>query len=171
MRARQGGIGTLVIIILVALVVIYIGNNYTGSFLNSTSKTSISAPSSMQQSQPVRITYDNLIPALSSNPIVQALPSNGIILLKFYNFNTGQRQWEKSYVLTKASAKEGTSPSPDITFSLHSKYLSQLTNQNFCGIIQAANKNGDLGTELGISKISLMWKYRSVMSYRSCLGF
>jgi len=167
MRTKQGKTSTLIIVILVVLAIIYISNNYTGSFLNSTSKTSISAPAT----QPVRITYDNIIPALSSNPIVQALPSNGIIWLRFYNFNTGQRQWEKSYVLTKGSAKEGTATKPDITLSIHSKYLSQLTNQNFCGIIQAAKKNGDLGTELGISKISLMWKYRSVMSYRSCLGF
>ena len=167
MKSRRGTIGTIVAVILVVLAIIYIGNNYTGSFLKSSSQSSVSAPAS----QAVRITYDNIIPALSSNPIIQALPSNGVIWLRFYNFNTGQRQWEKSYILTKSLAKEGTATSPDITLWIHSKYLSQLTNQNFCGIIQAAKQNGDLGTELGISKISLMWKYRSVMNYRSCLGF
>ena len=167
MRTKQSKSIIITIVILVAIAAIYIGSNYTGSSVNSSPKTSVSAPAS----QPVKITYENLAQALSSNPIVQALPSNGVIWLRFYNFNTGIRQWEKSYVLTKASVKEGTATKPDITLSIHSKYLSQLTNQNFCSIIQTANQNGDLGTELGISKLSLMWKYKSIMSYRSCLGF
>jgi len=107
--------------------------------------------------------------------MIKMLPENSIISLKFYNFNTGSRVWEKSYILNKGKVSEineGTykDMSPDITLSMHSKYLNELTDQNLCSIIRKAKSNNDLGIEMHISYAALLWKYRTVLKYKDCFG-
>ncbi|HVY01340.1 MAG TPA: hypothetical protein VHA12_01070 [Candidatus Nanoarchaeia archaeon] len=115
------------------------------------------------------ITYNNLPSELSSNAMIKALPKDSTILLKFYNFNTGERQWERSFTLTKGKVTQGGTEG-DIVLSLHSKYLSGLTTMNLCSVIQKANKAGDLGFETDLSKTALLWKFKSVLEYKSCFG-
>ena len=54
--------------------------------------------------------------------------------------------------------------------SIHSKYVSE--SYNFCNAIKQANRNGDLSYEVNpdLSKASLLWKYKSMMKYKDCLG-
>jgi len=118
---------------------------------------------------PVNVTYENIARVLSSNQIVKDLPAGATLLLRFYNFNTGTRQWEKSYIIKRGDVREG-SAAADMTIMINSKYLSELTSSNFCSVLQKAQRNGDFGTESTMSKLSLMWKYRSMMKYKSCLG-
>jgi len=80
------------------------------------------------------MTYENLPGILSKNDIVKDLPEKAVLLLRFYNFYTGERQWEKSYILTTGNAKEGLVENADMTIIIHSKYLSQMTPNNFCEI-------------------------------------
>ena len=117
----------------------------------------------------IAIDYNNLAPVLSSTSLIRDLPKNSVILLKFYNFNSGARQWEKSYVIKQGKVYEGNE-NADITLTLHSKYLSGLTTGNFCSMIQQAKKNGDLGIETSISSVSLAWKFKSMYKYKDCLG-
>lgn len=124
----------------------------------------------LQSSSPTPITYSNLAYVLSRNSMIQALPESSVILLKFYNFNSGERQWEKSYILTKGSVREGTA-NADLIILLHSKYLAELSENNLCNIIQKAKANGDFGTEMQLSTASFMWRYKSMMGYKSCFGF
>ena len=121
---------------------------------------------------PIKVGYNNMEEELSKNSLVQSLPKDSIILLKFYNFNSEERVWEKAYVLGKGEASEtpNFNEKADIVLSLDSKYLKELTNKNFCSIIQKANKNGDLGFETDLSKISLAWKFKSAYEYKDCLG-
>lgn len=128
----------------------------------STSTSSNSAPATS-------ITYQNLAPELSKNTIIKAIPEGSTILLKFYNFDSGEREWEKSYILKKGSITEGESDA-EIVLSLHSDYLKGLTNTNFCSVIQKANQNGDLGFETDLSKTALLWKFKSMMNYKECFG-
>jgi hypothetical protein len=116
------------------------------------------------------INYSNFEKEISKNYVIQALPNNAKIILKFYNFNAGKRQWEKSFILNKANVTEGTLKDPDITLSLNSKYLKELTNKNFCQIIQKTSNNGELGIDLGMSQVSLIWKYKNILKYRDCFG-
>ena len=120
-------------------------------------------------------TYENIEDVLSGNDMIKMLPENSIISLKFYNFNTGSRVWEKSYILKKGYAKElkeGITKdiNLDITLSMHSKYLNELTDQNLCSIIRKAKSNNDLGIEMHISYAALLWKYRTVLKYKDCFG-
>ncbi len=120
----------------------------------------------------VNITYSNLAPELSKNSMVKALPTGVEIVLKFYNFNSGVRKWETAFLIEKGNI---TVTSPDATaeivLTLHSKYLKGLTNKNFCSVIVQANKNGDLGFETNLSSVALAWKFKSMLQYKSCLGF
>jgi len=118
----------------------------------------------------IALNYTNLAPELSRSSMVNDIPDNAVLLLKFYNFNSGQRQWEKSFIIKKGEVKEGEEKS-DIILTLDSKYLKGLTNNNFCSVIQIANNNGDLGFETEMSKVSLAWKFKSMYQYRDCFGF
>ncbi|MBI2047294.1 hypothetical protein HYT26_03995, partial [Candidatus Pacearchaeota archaeon] len=109
------------------------------------------------------ITYSNIEQQLSQNSMVKALPDDAALLLRFYNFGTGERQWEKSYVLKKAYVKEmkegaAENEKTDIILSMHSKYLKKLTNRNLCSVIKNAKANGDLGFDTALSTAQLLWK-------------
>jgi len=125
----------------------------------------------ISSSQEIKLDYSNLAGFLSESNFVRDLPENSVLLLKFFNFNSGIRQWEKSFVIKRKDVKEGTYNTPDITLTLHSKYFSVLTNLNFCSVTKTANENRDLGFDTKHSKLVLMWKFRSMLKYRSCFGF
>jgi hypothetical protein len=118
------------------------------------------------------ITYQNIEQEWSGMGLVQDLPKDAEILLRFYNFNTGERQWEKSYVITKGELKEGWTDSPDITVVISSKYLNGggFTDQNFCSVVKKAQADGNLGFETHISDLAILWKYSGMKKYLSCLG-
>ena len=104
------------------------------------------------------------------NEIIQKLPENAKISLSFYNFNNGEREWDGDYLLTKGNVEKIKDDNVDIKMIMHSKYLSKLDANNFCFIINDAKRHGDFASELLISKTSALWKYKSVMSYKGCLG-
>lgn len=150
------------IIILLAIVII-------GFYIYP--KISGNAVANMQAGVTVlqRVTNDNLPAYLEATEFVKALPKDAVIGLKLYNFNTGNRQLEDSYVIKKNEVEKGIADKPDLIISIHSKYLSQLSS-GFCQTVSKANSNGDLGIELGISKTSFLWKYRWMNKYKSCFG-
>jgi hypothetical protein len=122
---------------------------------------------------PLVIDYAKLETILSKNSMINALPEDSKLLLKFYNFNSGERQWEKLFIIQKGIIKETTNPNEvaDIVLLLHSKYIPELTEANFCSIVQKANANKDLGFETALSKVALAWKFKSMYAYRDCFGF
>lgn len=117
----------------------------------------------------ISVNYSNFATVIAKNSVVKAIPSESTISLRFYNFDSGERVFEKSYLITTGKIIEGTGDS-DIALLLHSKYLKELTNKNFCSIIQKANKNGDLGFETNLSSVALAWKMKSMYQYKECLG-
>lgn len=118
----------------------------------------------------ILINYTNFEEELSKNSLVRALPEDSSILLNFYNFDSGNKEIEKTYLMKKSSVVSGTG-NADIIMDIHSKYLKILTDQNFCTIVKTAKKNNDLSIDTSLSTTSLMWKFKSVMKYRDCLGF
>ncbi len=135
-----------------------------GAFLDKKSEAVADVPT-------LKLDYVNLAQAFSGSSIVQDLPENSVVLLRFYNFNSGERGWEKSYVMKKGEVKEGYVDNADLIVFIHSKYLAGLTNKNFCATVQAAQRNGDFGTESELSDIKLLWKFKSMLEYRNCFGF
>ena len=87
-----------------------------------------------------------------------------------YNFDTGVRQWEKSYVITKGNVEEVNAQNLDenkldLEIIINSKYA---LSAEFCTAIKQARANNDFGYELKASKASLLWKYRGMMKYKNC---
>lgn len=117
------------------------------------------------------ITYSNIESYLSQNAIVKELPDDFKVLLRFYDFENGNRVYGKSYVLRNDGVKEGYLADADLILYLHSKYLNSWTDKNFCGVISTANKNGDLGYESSLSEVKLLWKLKGLNKYKSCFGF
>jgi len=115
--------------------------------------------------------FSNFEEILSKNQMIQDLPKDGIILMKFYNYYSGERTWEKEYTLTRGNVVAGTPGEYDISLWLHSKYLTILKENNFCSVVKLAKANGDFGSSTEIGTSSLLWKYKGMMDYKDCLGF
>ena len=118
-----------------------------------------------------KITYENFAEEVSRQSIVQDLPKEAAIQLKFYIFQGDERKIEKSYILTQQNVEEGQLEESDLTILLHSQYINELTSSNFCTIVAKAKQNGDLAVESELSTTALAWKYRSMTKYKKCLGF
>ena len=127
-------------------------------------------------SSPVIITaseedYERFERIMPQTDLVQDIPENGRIQLSFFNFNSGYREWERDYILTRGSVVQGAAGDVDIKLILHSRNLPKLNENNICEVFQNAKKQGDFGSELLISKTKFSWKYKWMMGYKACLGF
>ncbi|MBI5148418.1 hypothetical protein HZA33_01945 [Candidatus Pacearchaeota archaeon] len=111
---------------------------------------------------------DNLTDFLQQQSFIKSFPSKGIVLLKLYSFESGIRQWEESYIITKTSVTKGYTEKADIEVYLKSSYVSGL-GTDFCGTIKNAMQNNDLGYKLKRNRVWLSLKYRGMYKYRNCL--
>lgn len=130
----------------------------------------LAAPSPTPAPEPPPVNFQPLPAYLSNVPLVKELPSNAVISLKFFTFVAGQRIWQNEYIIKKASVIEGKADKPDVIMILHSKYVDRLYNEDFCKVIQDAKKNGDVAFDTQLSAIAIVWKFKSLMKYKSCIS-
>lgn len=116
------------------------------------------------------INYDFFLEKLKTEEILDSIPNDRQILLKFYNFNSGRRKWEESFVLSNNKVIRGETEDYDILIFVHSKYVNEISIKSLCEVIPRAKLNNDLGIEIKISESELLLRYNSMMKYRSCLG-
>jgi hypothetical protein len=126
----------------------------------------VSAPT---PTEPKPVDYSNFIPTVLANEMISDLPKDGSISLNTFNFNTGERQIEKTYLLKKDSVVE-SKEAADIYVNFHSKYVNQVTQNNLCEILTKANNNGDFGAWTELEESTLIWRYKGMLKYRDCLG-
>lgn len=107
---------------------------------------------------------------IAKSPMIADLPDEGVLLLSFYNSDSGEWEWENEYTLKKNSVTIGSTDGYDIKLNLNSRYLSVLEEDNLCNVINLAKNNGDFYSESAISTTSLLWKYKGMLDYKSCLG-
>ena len=108
---------------------------------------------------------------LENQDIINDIPSDGVISLKFYSFENDERQWEKEYTIKKGSVQEGQAETPDITVIMNSKYLENIENKEYiCSVIKKAKENGDIGFEIHRSLAPFFWKYRKILGHEDCLN-
>ena len=112
--------------------------------------------------------FENLVP---SNELIQKLPSGAEINMIFFNRNRGYWESEKNYKLTQGSITPGQYSEPDFKFVMNARWVPQFTATNFCDIMQQARAAGESDAEAFGSKISLGWKYKSIIGDRDCWGF
>jgi len=120
---------------------------------------------------PYNITYENLASYLATTSFAKAVPEDVQLSLEFYNFDSGSREIEKTFVIEKANVYEGNAEDPILTIFIASSYLDELNSQNLCSVMSKAKSNGDLGYEYTVSEVELAWKLKSLNDYKSCFGF
>lgn len=104
-----------------------------------------------------------------SSEFIKDVPEKNPIALVFFNFENGERVQQDAFLIGKNQLlNEGT---PSIYLILHSKYISQLNENNICDVIKQANRNGDLGFQSDYNTASLLLKYTGMLKHRSCFGF
>ena len=157
----------LVIGIILLLIFLIMGGGFTGNSIKSF--FGLKKETTNTNAQSIAVTKDNLAWFLTNINLVRELPKDAEIEFTLYNFNTGVRQWEESYVIKKAQVYPGKAEDPDVVVLLSSKYVTSLGN--FCNTIINAKNNGDFSFEIKKSKASLLWKYKGMMEYKSCFGF
>jgi hypothetical protein len=148
------------IVIIGFLILILIIGTIFFIYLKPFDEKSISGPT-------INITYQNFAEVIGQNPLVIDLPADGSLLLIFYDKASSKR--EKTFFLTKGKVEEKDVVG-DISLSLPSVYMHGLTNKNLCEKIIDAKNNNELEFSSSLSNKDLLWKYKGMMKYKSCLG-
>ncbi|HJX51005.1 MAG TPA: hypothetical protein VJ438_06090 [Candidatus Nanoarchaeia archaeon] len=167
MKNKEYKIALVLTIVILIAIAIYSNyhpkNQFTSGSTNAVYQPIVYEPATQED-------FQRFIDLIPRNEIIQKLPKDARLLLRFYNSDSGERVWQRDYIITKGNIKEGFDENVDISMAMHSQYLSKFDGNNFCFIIQDSKRRGDFGSNLLISKVSALWKYKSIMSYKSCLG-
>lgn len=147
-----------------------LNNKYENTQAKESSNTEGSVKEAYQQPEITADTdYSTTKEDLLRSDIVQDLPSSAILNLKFYNFNSGEREWENSYILRKNSVEDGTA-NADMDIVMSSSYVKNLKSQGTCEVLTLANEEGAFYVETELSDTALAWKFKSMLKYKDCLG-
>lgn len=162
-------LGVALIITLAIVLILHFTNQDTTPNQNSNP-----SPSTPQKPivfrQATKEDYLAMQTLLEQSSMIQDLPKSGVLLLSLYNFDSGTREWEKDYTITKGEVSEGKPSEYDPQLILHSKYLTIFDDYSLCQTIQIAQKNNDFASATEKSTLSLSWKYKSMLEYKECLG-
>lgn len=164
MKKKNVVVLVIILIAILGIGIYYYNLKITGGSIYANSQK---AAGGVQQ---VLLTKDNFNLFLEQQQVVRDLPSNAKISLRLYNFNSGSREWEKSYIITKGKAIEGLSSDVDLEIILSSRYIFEVA-KDLCSGVKKAKENNDMGFNLKISTASFLWKYKGMLKYRSCFGF
>jgi|GEM_PF-1565478 len=182
MKGKRGPTKLGIVIIIVVIIALgIVGAVAYTLYFHEQPSTPPSSPSTSAPSGPSRCSlvaendtytkpdFDRLKNVMQEQQIVRDVPSAGKISLKFYHFAEGCRIWDKSYILSDGQILEGGGES-DIQLWIASSYVDRITESNFCDIIKEARANGDLGQDATESEVTLLWRYKSMLKYKECLG-
>ncbi|MFA4960493.1 MAG: hypothetical protein WC548_02410 [Candidatus Pacearchaeota archaeon] len=165
---------SLILIVAIFLLINFIGGEPSDNIPTQSASTQIqSTPNRCsllgENDNYTKPDFNKLKEIMSDQEIVKDVPSNGAISLRFYHFTEDCRIWDKSYILTNGEIKDSTGES-DIQIIVDSKYADKISASNFCDVLKEARNNGDFGQDSTESMASLLWKYRSMLKYKDCLG-
>lgn len=159
----------LFLVLFLALIIILLGL-FVSSFFHSKAPVS-TTPSTGTPTPTIKINASNFESEVAKNYVIAALPSDAILSLRLYHYtDAGQIVYDRDYTIMKSYVKTGLADNADITLGIPTSYLASLTNKNFCSIIQKSKNDGSLIVDSSLSAVSLAWKFRDVLKYKSCFG-
>jgi len=106
---------------------------------------------------------------LTTSEFAKDIPKKSPISLTFFDFVNGERIWQDSFLISDGQLL--SNGKPEISLTLHSKYISELNENNLCEVVKKANNNRDLGFYSENSKAKLFIKYAGMLKYRNCFDF
>jgi hypothetical protein len=154
---------------LVGLIILLVGVVSFGVYNNFFREDAGSTISGRSVSPVVDINYGNFASLVSKNSMIRDLPKKSEVLISFYNFDKGYREVERSYLVRDGLLVETDIDSAEVSIFLNSRYLDEMNSHNFCSVLKKAYSNGDLGFESSLSSVKLLWKYKGMMKYKSCI--
>lgn len=139
-------------IIILAFLSFFLGINYssTGNNINDLKNYSFSSEERIENFEEI----------LSEDTLIKNLPSNVHISLYI---------GDEKYSISKNSVIKGDTKNKDLEIFITPDYKLALT-RDLCESIKLASKRGDFDLKLISSKTELIWKLRSMIKYKSCLG-
>jgi hypothetical protein len=113
--------------------------------------------------------FDELKNSLQNEDFVQDLPSKGSVRLRFFHFVGPCRIWDKAYYITRGLVEEKNQKA-DIDIWIDSKYADMFQTKDMCEVINLAREEGALGQWSDMTEAGLLWRYKSMLKYRECMG-
>lgn len=155
----------LISAVILILIILFANSKITGHSFFSEKKQSEAG-----QKQ-ITLTKETFPAYFEKQEIIQELPKDAVIGFQFYTYQGDTRIWQEKYTIKKGKVekKDFESENPDIVIIMHSRNFQYFGN--ICNAVQTAKKNNDLGYELKISQTSLLWKYKSMLKYKDCMGY
>lgn len=111
---------------------------------------------------------EKVVNTIQSSEMIKDIPEKGIVSIKFFSFEDGQRVWSDNFLLGKNEIL--SSGKPDFQIIVHSKYIEELNENNLCEVFREAKQNGDIGFYSEKNKAALFLKYTGMLGYRDCFG-
>ncbi|OGJ20889.1 hypothetical protein A3K73_09305 [Candidatus Pacearchaeota archaeon RBG_13_36_9] len=137
------------------------------SFLFHNENSSFNYPEGiLAANNQANITLDNFPEYAKELPIVKELPKDSEVSLKFYNFDSGERHWDRNYTITKGNIEKRESVNPDIEIILHSKYAPEILD--FCSTAKKAKQSNDIAFWTNLNLAHFLWRYKGMMEYKDC---
>ncbi len=109
--------------------------------------------------EPVFLTVENVDEYLEATPIVQDLPKESSIEIYF---------GEEAYSVDGSNVEQTPSENADIIVRIDEEYLNKEWG-SICELAKEAVKNRDVSVETSLSNAQLLWKYRGMLKYKSCV--
>lgn len=164
---RKKAIKILTIVLVLSLLGAIAGTAYYVLSGNEQKTTTNTTPA---RTEPLpAIDRQQVIETIEQSPFTQDVPKKGVISLRFYKFDEGERVWQDRFLIGPGTIL--SSGEPDLSIIMHSSYIGELQTRNLCDVIQEAQRNGDFAVDLKRNKAILLAKYAGMMEHRSCLGF
>jgi len=113
--------------------------------------------------------FDALKEKLSTNQMVKDTPGESKIVLTLYHVLDGCKIWDKAYLLRDGTIEEKNIIA-DVEMEIDSDYVDKLIDNDLCQVIDEARTNGDLREKVNMETSKLLWRYKSMISHRECLG-
>jgi len=144
---------------------------------SQTKPSAPSSPSSPSRPNPcanINDTYElpdfnSLLNSMKDEPFVQDFPKTGSLRMRFYHFTQGCRIWDKSYYISGGTVIESNNKA-DIDVWMHSDYVEMFKTKDLCEVLETSRNNGDFGQWSDLSQTTLLWRYKSMLKYKDCLG-
>jgi hypothetical protein len=119
-------------------------------------------------SEKATVTLENFPEYLKINPIIKNLPKDALLIISVDDNGKVHKYFIKGKTISYIGEKNEKS---DVEISFPSEYISKLNEADLCEVAREMNSNGDLSFKINANKISLSWKYKDLLKYKSCLGY
>jgi hypothetical protein len=162
----------VVIIIIIIVLSLFVFNRIqnNNSINNSQNNVMGQVISSQIEIVPLSIEErEKVAQIILTSEFIKDIPKKESVALIFYSVEDGQTIWRDGFLIGQNQLLSEGEPSVQLT--MNSRFISEIDNNDLCGLIQTAVNNGELGFQSEYNKITLFIKFAKMLKHRECFGF